>query len=200
MAEKLHTEIRQQQIAEAALGLIAQHGARRVSVAAVARRVGIVPSALYRHFGGKDAIIDAVFDLIRERLLDNVHQVAAATPDALDRLGQIVARHVAMLQQQKGMLHVVFSGEAPPTRHGRRAKVLRIVEAYLRALADIVRAGQEQGRIRPDVDPGTVALLVLGVVQPAVLLWHMSEGRTQVDVERHAREAWGLVRKAIAAG
>lgn len=198
MTEKLHTEIRQQQIAQAALGLIAQHGARRVSVASVARRVGLVPSALYRHFGGKDAIIDAVFDLIRERLLDNVYQVAAATPHALDRLGQIVARQVTMLQQERGMLHVVFSGEAPPTKHGRRAKVLRIVEAYLRALADIVRAGQREGTIRPEIDPDTVALLVLGVVQPAVLLWHMSEGRAQLDVERHAREAWSLVRKAIA--
>ena len=43
-AKKLGTEIRQEQIAEAALELVASQGVRRLSVAAVARRVGLVPS------------------------------------------------------------------------------------------------------------------------------------------------------------
>ena len=41
--EKLDTLVRQEQIAEAALSLVAAHGVRRLSMAAVARRVGLVP-------------------------------------------------------------------------------------------------------------------------------------------------------------
>ncbi len=51
--EKLDTEIRQEQIAQAALSLIASRGIKGLSVAAVARRVGLVPSGIYRHFKGK---------------------------------------------------------------------------------------------------------------------------------------------------
>ncbi|MBI2220156.1 MAG: helix-turn-helix transcriptional regulator [Acidobacteria bacterium] len=54
MALKLDTEIRQEQIAQAALAVVARHGIRRLSIASVARRVGIVPSAPYRHFENKD--------------------------------------------------------------------------------------------------------------------------------------------------
>ena len=52
--QKLDTEIRKEQIAEAALGLLASQGLGRLSVAAVARRVGLVPSGVYRHFMNKD--------------------------------------------------------------------------------------------------------------------------------------------------
>ena len=54
--EKLGTEIRQEQIAEAALELVASQGLGRLSVAAVARRVGLVPSGIYRHYKSKDDI------------------------------------------------------------------------------------------------------------------------------------------------
>ena len=51
---KLDTQIRREQIAEAAMSLVASQGLRRLSVAAVARRVGIVPSGIYRHFKSKE--------------------------------------------------------------------------------------------------------------------------------------------------
>ena len=53
--EKLNSEVRQEQYVQAALGLVAADGLKNLSVARVARRMGLVPSALYRHFPGKDA-------------------------------------------------------------------------------------------------------------------------------------------------
>ena len=57
---KVGTQIRREQIAEAALGLVAAEGVRRLSIAAVARRVGLVPSGIYRHYKSKDQVLDAV--------------------------------------------------------------------------------------------------------------------------------------------
>ena len=48
-ASKTKTEIRQDQIATAALELMAQHGPKSLNLAALARKVGVVPSAIYRH-------------------------------------------------------------------------------------------------------------------------------------------------------
>jgi AcrR family transcriptional regulator len=49
-ASKAKTEIRQGQISQAALRLLAMRGWRRVSLAAIAKEVGIVASDVYRHF------------------------------------------------------------------------------------------------------------------------------------------------------
>ena len=44
------TDIRREQIAEAALGIVRSQGIKALNVAAVAQKLDIVPSALYRHF------------------------------------------------------------------------------------------------------------------------------------------------------
>jgi AcrR family transcriptional regulator len=48
-AQKVKTEIRQEQIAGAALELIAMRGLDELNIGALARQVGVVPSAIYRH-------------------------------------------------------------------------------------------------------------------------------------------------------
>ncbi len=194
MTEKRETVVRQEQITQAALRLIAQHGLKHVSMATLARGVGLVPSAIYRHFASKDEVVDAVLELVRDRLQQNVREVTLETADALEQIERVITRHVALIRESRGVMRVVFSDEI---QGKRRAKVFRTIEVYLQGVADMVRHGQRQGTIRRDADPDTVALMVLGIIQPAAILWHMSDGR--VDIARHAREAWRILRDAIAA-
>jgi AcrR family transcriptional regulator len=195
--EKLDTEIRQEQIAQAALSLIASRGIRGLSVAAVARRVGLVPSGIYRHFAGKDEVLSIALDYIGERLLANVHAAAADTADPLERLRRLLLRHVGMLRQNQGILRIMFSEDAYGDRPARRTKVLRMIQAYVEAIAGIVRDGQREKRLRSDADPHTVALMFLGLIQPAAILWHMSDGT--FDVTEHCEKAWTILARAIAA-
>jgi AcrR family transcriptional regulator len=195
MTRKVETVVRQEQIANAALAIIAQHGLRRTSVASVARRVGLVPSAIYRHYRGKNEILDAVLELVRDRLLDNVRAVTIETPDAIERLRRLLALHVSLLTKQPGILRVVFSEEVYAGRPARRARVFRTVKAYLKGVEDIIRQGQAANSVKPDLDPPTIALMFLGLIQPAAILSHMGDG--ELDVARHAQQAWKVFAGAI---
>lgn len=84
VTQKLGTYVRKKQIVQAALSLVSSHGLKGLSVAGIASRVGLVPSAIYRHFKNKDQVIDAILDLIRERLLRNVKVVTKETIDVLE--------------------------------------------------------------------------------------------------------------------
>src|ERR1035441_3910206 len=79
-ASKAKTEIRQQQIARAATRLLAKRGWEQVSLAGIAKAVGVVPSAVYRHFSGKDQVLDAVLDLVAQSFQTNL-QAARDTAD-----------------------------------------------------------------------------------------------------------------------
>lgn len=197
MALKLDTEIRQEQIAQAALALVGQHGVRRLNIASVARRVGVVPSALYRHFKSKDAIIDTVMGLVRERLLENVRVVTVATPDPFEQLRLLLARHVQFIKDNQALPRIVFSEQIYEGRPGRRRAMFRTIQAYLEEVARIVRRGQDDGRIKKELDAATVAVMFLGLVQPAAILWHMSDG--EFDVTAHAERAWKLFVAAVRA-
>jgi len=193
--EKLNSKVRQEQYARAALGLIAAEGLKSLSVGRVARRVGLVPSALYRHYPGKDALLLAVIGLIRARLHENVDTVLEETPDALERLRRLLTAHVRIIRENEGVLRVIFSDELHSGRQERKAQVWEMVSGYLTRVADIVAQGRRRGEIRGDIDPDTASVMFLGLIQPAAILWNLSGGR--FDVTRHVQKAWPAFRSAL---
>ena len=193
--EKLDTEVRRQQIAEAALSLVADRGLGRLSVAAVARRVGLVPSGIYRHFKSKDEIVLAVLDRIEARMLANVQAACDESPDPLQRLRSLLMRHIRMIREGRAVPRIIFSDDLQSGHPERKVRVQHVVDGYLRQIGQFVREGQEQGKVRPELDPGTVALLFLGMIVPAGILWHLTDGG--FDVTKHAERAWQVFRGAI---
>jgi AcrR family transcriptional regulator len=193
--EKLDTLIRREQIAQAALELVASQGLRRLSVAAVARRVGLVPSGIYRHFRSKTEILHAVLDRIRQRLMENVEAANLEHSDPLECLHDVLTRHIRFIREGRAIPRIIFSDDFHGGRPELKEKVLGIFGQYSDQLADIVQRGQEQGTMRGDLDPATVAMMVFGIVLPAGILWHLSEGG--FDVTRHAAHAWEMLRSAI---
>lgn len=193
---KLDTEIRREQIAEAALELVASQGLRRLSVAAIARRVGLVPSGVYRHFKSKDEILSAVLDRIEQRLLANVRAAREKHADPLECLKDVLMRHIRFIREGRAIPRLVFSDDVHAGSPQRKQRVLEIFRRYTKQVAEIVRRGQAQGRIRPELDVQTVAAMLFGIIVPAGILWHLTEGG--FDVTRHALRAWRLLRSAIA--
>jgi AcrR family transcriptional regulator len=194
--EKLGTEIRKEQIAEAALKLVSAHGLNRLSVAAVARHVGLVPSGIYRHFRSKNDILAAVLDLIERRMNDNVREAMAESDDPLDQLRGVLVRHVRFIREGRAVPRIVFADETFTGHPQRKQRVHDILRAYLGHISRMIREGQRRGQIRREVNPDTTALLLLGIVIPAGILWHVSDGG--FDVTRHAKRAWQILRKSIA--
>ncbi len=193
--EKLDTQIRREQIAQAALELIAGQGLRKLNVAAVARRVGLVPSGIYRHFHSKNEILHAVLDRIRQRLMENVQAACQEHADPLECLRDVLMRHIRFIREGRAIPRIIFSDDFHGGHPELKEKVLDIFSQYSGQLADIVRRGQEQGLVRGDLDPATVAMMVFGIVLPAGILWHLTEGG--FDVTRHAERAWEMLRNAI---
>ncbi len=194
-AEKTDTNIRQEQIAEAALKLIATGGMKELSVAAIARHVGVVPSALYRHFKNKAAVIDAVLDLIEAKLMSNVKVVENQTKDPIGRLYRLLMRHVKLIRENEGIPRIVFSEDVYSGHQGRKQRIYAIINGYLKSVENIVFEGQNSGVIRKDADPENIALIFFGLVQPSAILWHISNGN--FDITREARKNWKILEKAI---
>lgn len=194
--EKLSNEVRREQIAQAALLLLATQGVKGLSMAALARNVGLVPSAIYRHFRNKEEVMDAVVDALRQRLLHNVRIVSRESENPLEQLRRLLALHVRLILEHHSLPRILFSGEIDAGQPKRKARLLASLEAYLAEVASIVRRGQESDLIRKEVSPETVAILFLGVLQPAAILRHLSDG--EFDAAKHVEQAWPLFRQAIA--
>ena len=142
--KKVDTEIRREQIALAALSLVEKQGLQAVTVTRVARLVGLVPSALYRHFKGKDQIIDAVLDLIEEQMITNLAEIDNPADDPVAVLRNLLMRQVQMVLQYQAIPHFLFSEEVFNGRPKRKKKFFNLIFNILK-------------RSRIDHSPGTGA-------------------------------------------
>jgi len=195
--EKLNTEVRQEQIVEAAMNLIASRGLKGLSMAALANRIGLVPSAIYRHFKSKDDIVDMILGVIRERLLTNIRITCKETSEPMERLQSILKRHVETLRENRAIPRIIFSEDVFTGNPKRKNRVYGIINGYLDALNEIIRDGQQMGRIRSDMDSKTVALMFLGIIQPGAILWFLSDGK--FDICDHSEKNWNVFREVIRA-
>jgi AcrR family transcriptional regulator len=143
-------------------------------MARIADRMGLATSAIYRHFPGKDELLDAVIDLIGSRLEANVAAASRASEDALARLEFLLQRHVAGVLEHGGIPRLLFSGDVFCGSGGKSERLYRLITGYLAGVAKIIRAGQRAGGIRVDLDAQALAVHFLGIVQPAVILGHLS--------------------------
>ncbi len=196
-AQKVSTEIRQEQIAQAALDLVGSQGLQALSIAAVAERVGLVPSAIYRHFKSKDDVLDAMLALIEKRLMGNVILAREEAVGALDRLHKLLARHVRLFAENQAIPTVVFSESIFSASSNRKARVRKIITGYLMEIEKIINEGRAAGQLRKDVDPPAAARMFIGIILPAVIVWKVTEGG--IDLEQHAAAAWKLFCAAVSA-
>jgi AcrR family transcriptional regulator len=193
----LNTEVRQEQIIEAAMDLVATRGLKGLNVAAIASRIGLVPSAIYRHFKSKNDVVDMILDFIQEKLLANIKITCKETSQPIERLQRILKRHVETLKENQAIPRIIFTEDVFSGNPKRKKKVYRIINGYLQGLNQIIQDGQKKGEIRSNIDSKTVALMFLGMIQPGVILWFLSDGK--FDISKESQRNWNVFREVIRA-
>ena len=189
-ASKAKTEIRQSQIAKAALKLLAVHGWRKVSLAAIAKAVGIVPSDVYRHFSGKDQVMDAVLDLVDQSFQTNLKVARQMTADPVSCLHEVLTRHVQLISGGVPVPRIILSEDVFTERTRHRKRVHNIYRDYLSGIAAIIQEGQHKKLIRQELAAETLSLMWLGLVQSPAILWLVSSGG--FDLRQHCERAWHI--------
>jgi AcrR family transcriptional regulator len=107
MAARESTELRQTQIADAALKVIAESGLGRFTAAEIAKEVGISDGGLFRHFPNKEAIVMAAIERADELLFAQL----PTDKDPLMRLREFFFQRVSQLQGRAGIARILFSDQ-----------------------------------------------------------------------------------------
>jgi AcrR family transcriptional regulator len=196
-AEKQNSATRKKQIAGAAMDLIAHKGMKGLSVAAVARKVGLVPSALYRHYRGKEEILDAAISLIRDLIAENIRTVRLESRRPLNQLELLMRRHMQMIQEFQAIPRIILSDELSASSSPKGTIIYKIIRDMLNQVAEIIQEGQRMKQIKADLDPESTSIILLGLVQPPAILWYLSKGK--FDIARHMKKAWPIFKGAVQA-
>lgn len=193
--KRMTSTIRQEQILDTTLDIIAEKGLAGVNTSEIAQRVGIVPSALYRHFENKEALIDALLDRTHKILFENVKKITSKTSDPEENLRSIFNLHLEFIRKNPGMPKLIFSDAAVFGSPQRKQKVFFTVKNYMDKLTEIVERGKKEGDFMDDISSEAVAFSMVSFTQHVGLISNLSNGR--MDAGELAEHAWAYIERSI---
>ncbi|MFO0753776.1 MAG: TetR/AcrR family transcriptional regulator [Thermodesulfovibrionales bacterium] len=171
--ERKSREMRREQIAQAALRIIAQRGVRALTTASIAQEVGVSEANLYRHFENKDEILSEMVEVIGSDLMRSFADIFGSDGDPAGKLKRVFLFHLTLIESNEGIPRLVFSEEMHRGNRDLREKFLALITRYTEHLRLLIREGQEVGAFRRTLDPLQTATLFIGMVQISTLLWSL---------------------------
>lgn len=175
------TAERREEIADAALRIIENHGVVALTTATIAKAVGLTTGALFRHFDSLDAILEEVARRA-ESLLRATLPEDDLPPDL--RLERFLDARAAIAGKHAGVLRLMTSDQfvfALPAIAKRR---LRAAVADTRAqVTKTLADGQAAGVFRDDLPAEALSIVVLGTLK--MLAFSAATG--SADAEEAAR-------------
>ncbi|MBT9560819.1 MAG: TetR/AcrR family transcriptional regulator [Myxococcales bacterium] len=182
------TEIRQAELTDAALHIIATQGIGALTTRNLAAQVGLSTGAIFKHFTTLDALLDAVVARV-EAVLEATYPPAGTGP--VERLERFIEARSTAVGNQLGILRLVLSEQfllALPS-HGaaRLAECVRKTRAFLLAC---VEEGQASRSLRRDIPATALVPIIMGTVQMLAL--------ASPSARQHDLEASAVIRALLA--
>lgn len=157
-----------------AVALFIEKGYDATSVADLADRLGVTKSALYHHFSSKEELLGLALD----DALTALEGVFDEPPgDAGAQLEQVIRGAVRVLVEKLPevtlLLRVRGNGRVEQAALERR-------RAFDHRVSEVVTRAQDEGMLRPDVDPAVATRLVFGMVN-SLTEWYRPGGALDAD-------------------
>jgi AcrR family transcriptional regulator len=162
---------------DVAVAVFIERGFEATSMDELATRLGVTKSAIYHHVPSKVELLRLALDRALDALFAVTQEPGATTGRAIDRLEHVVRGSVRVLAAELPfvslLLRVRGNSEVERTALQRRREFDRVVTA-------LVRAAEEEGDVRPDVDPAITSRLLFGTVN-SLTEWYRPDGDLTPD-------------------
>jgi AcrR family transcriptional regulator len=162
---------------DVAVAVFNERGYDATSMEELAARLGVTKSAIYHHVPGKVELLRLALDRALDALFAVTAEPGAVDGRAIDRLEHVVRGSVRVLAAELPFVTLLLRvrGNSPVEQAAlaRRREFDRIV-------TDLVRAAEEEGDVRPDVDPAVTSRLLFGTVN-SLTEWFRPGGSLTAD-------------------
>lgn len=171
----------------AALDLFATRGVDGVSIRDIAAEAGFTNPAMFRHFKTKEDLARALFETCYRRLAQ-----ALSAPDA-DLRGAI-RDALALIEASPESVHFVLENLR---RYWRDLPEEVRAQGLVGTMRRLIRAEQDKGRIRGDIDRQLATAMVLGVLGQIARMAHFDE--LERPPGAMASDIFGLIDRGLGA-
>ncbi len=162
---------RQKDIINASLEIIAESGIQSLTIKNLSKKIGLVESAIYRHYESKTQILIAILNSITEKIKSNDYEEIDSHIGFLEKR---LENHFITFSENPALVSAVFAEDLFQNEPALVEKTRLKVEKSISDLSALLKKGQQSGEIRNDLDPEIISVIINGSVRMLVKQWRMS--------------------------
>ena len=188
-------------ILDAAIKVFARKGYHGCRVSDIAREADIAYGLVYHYFTNKEEILRTIFEERWSGFLELVDEIAARDTSVEDKLVSIAALMLNAYRVRPDWVKVLVLELQRSSRFAEPGQI-RAVGLLFQSVARILRAGQDAGELRPDLDPDVACYVFIGALEivitslvldlikieekaPSESEYYLKVARTVVDIFLH---------------
>ena len=162
---------------DVAVAVFNERGYDATSMEELATRLGVTKSAIYHHVSSKVELLRLALDRALDALFAVTEEPGATGGPAIDRLEHVVRGSVRVLAAELPFVTLLLRvrGNSPVEQAALQRR-----RRFDRVVTDLVRAAEEEGDVRPDVDPAITSRLLFGTVN-SLVEWYRPDGGLSAD-------------------
>lgn len=142
----------------------------------IAKEAGVADGTIYLYFKNKEDIMVQIFSYKAKQVFDCFREEVDKANNAVDKLVNLVRRHLQEFQRDRDMAVVYYSETHQKIRPADN-EIKEMSKMYMDIVSEIIEQGQEEGTIRRDLYLWLVKRFILGSVDEVINTWLYSGGK-----------------------
>jgi AcrR family transcriptional regulator len=152
----------------AVLDIFSSSDFHKASIRDIANNAGVSFTTIYKHYGSKERLVFAFVDIwmgkLTDRIIDHLHGIE----NLKEKLRKVFWLQLDYYERHEGLGRIVFM-TLP-------MKTWMVDETFaqprmMSLMIDVLRQGQEEGVLNPDVRAGILLDFLMGFVQRSFFMW-----------------------------
>ena len=172
---------RQQEILDAAAEIFREKGYEATSTQDIAEAVGLLKGSLYYYIDSKEDLLFAIIDEAYKGALQTLEQAKVMPGNALQKIRSIIESHVDYFIANQVKMAVLFR-DFRSLSEERQQIIAGEGDQYLEEVRSLIRQGQAEGVVAPDIDPRLASIGITGMVNSLSQWYHPSGPSTPAEI------------------
>jgi len=174
-------EMTRQKIIEQAAPLFNRLGYAGCSMQDIMAATGLEKGGLYRHFSSKEELAEEAFRYSLAKVTEARQEGMDGIKGSVEQLGFMIRRFVEFRSIIPGGCPLLNTAiDADDGNPALRKLVQEAVQQWKAKIGRIVRAGIERGEIRADVEPRSIANIMIAALEGALMISRLEGNRIAV--------------------